>query len=230
MKAMILAAGLGQRMRPLTDHFPKPLLPVAGKPLIQFHLEALAQAGVRDVVINLAYLGDKIRNFVGSGRKFGLRVEYSPETELLETGGGVLRALPLLGPEPFLLVNADVWSDFDFTALVKRSLNQAEQGHLIVVPNPDFHPYGDFLMDAEGYLTSEHPQASELGYTFAGISVLRPELISNYCERRQKFPLVEALRAAIAQHRVTAEVYEGRWSDVGTPGRLQSLDRLLTET
>lgn len=225
MKAMILAAGLGQRMRPLTDKLPKPLLPVAGKPLLQYHFEALQRAGVRELVINLAYLGEKIREFAGDGSRFGLQVEYSPESEPLETGGGVLRALPLLGDAPFLLINGDVWSDFNYANLATLNLPKTQLGHLLLVPNPAFHPQGDFAVGRDGVVLSDAADAP--CFTFAGISLLRPELVADYARAREKFPLVEALRAAIATRQLTAEVYEGAWSDVGTPERLTALEQRL---
>lgn len=222
---MILAAGLGQRMRPLTDSLPKPLLPVAGKPLLQYHLEALRRAGIREVVINLAYLGHKIREFVDDGSDFDLQVSYSPEPEPLETGGGVLRALPLLGEAPFLLINGDVWSDYSLSPLTTRQLSTDQLGHLVLVPNPDFHPNGDFALRDDGILVDDRPDLP--CYTFAGISLLRPALVANYCQRREKFPLGEALRAAIARKQLTAEVYNGMWSDIGTPERLWALEQQL---
>lgn len=226
MKAMILAAGLGQRMRPLTDNLPKPLLPIAGKPLLQYHLEALQCAGISEVVINLSYLGEKIRQFVGDGRRFGLRVEYSLEPEPLETGGGILQALPLLGDAPFLLINADVWSEFDYKALLTQNLQSEKLGHLVLVPNPEFHLRGDFVLRQDGILLND--DVSALRFTFSGISVISPALIANYARARTKFPLVEALRAAIGCEQLTGEVFAGRWSDVGTPERLMALEQQLT--
>lgn len=219
MKAMILAAGLGQRMRPLTDHLPKPLLEVGGKPLLQYHLEALAQHGITQVIINLAYLGDKIREFAGDGSNFGLQVIYSPEPEPLETAGALLHALPLLGDEPFLLINGDVWSDFPIQSLCRHPLKTNELAHLILVPNPSFHPTGDFALDAQGWLVND----STIKYTFAGISLIDPQLISQYPQQRRKFPLGEVLRYGISQKSIGAEIYSGRWSDVGTPERLALL-------
>lgn len=226
MKAMILAAGLGQRMRPLTDHLPKPLLPVADKPLLQYHLENLQAAGVCDIIINLAYLGGKIRDFVGDGSRFGLRVIYSEEPEPLETGGALARALPLLGEAPFVLVNGDVWSDYPLGELTGRNLAPGCNGHLLLVPNPEFHPGGDFALSRNGLLVNDPKQSR---FTFAGISLLRPQMITSYPERREKFPLGEVLRHEIARGRLTAEVYRGRWSDVGTPERLAQLDKELVE-
>lgn len=225
MKAMILAAGIGQRMRPLTNNLPKPLLRAGSKALIDYHLEALATAGISDVIINLAYLGEKIRAHVGNGAAYGLQVVYSPEPEPLETGGALLQALPLLGNEPFLLVNGDVWCDMPFGEFSAQPLASEQLGRLLLVPNPGFHPEGDFALSATGLLQAKTPAAAS--YTFAGISLLRPALIARYPERRAKFPLVEALRHALAGQQLSGQVYNGRWSDVGTPQRLQALDELL---
>lgn len=224
MKAMILAAGLGQRMRPLTDHLPKPLLCLAGKPLLQYHLEALAQAGIKEVIINLAYLGDKIRDYVGDGSRFGLHVQYSEEPEPLETAGALLKALPLLGEEPFLLINGDVWTDFDLCQLSQASLAADVDAHLMLVPNPDFHPKGDFAFNSQGKLVEDVVLPK---HTFAGLSLIHPRLIRDYPQQRPKFPLAEVLRYAIARQRITGSLYEGRWSDIGTPERLYLLDSEL---
>ncbi|MDQ2077588.1 N-acetylmuramate alpha-1-phosphate uridylyltransferase MurU [Marinimicrobium sp. ABcell2] len=221
---MILAAGLGKRMRPLTDDTPKPLLKLAGKPLLQYHLESLAASGVREVIINLAYLGDHIRAFVGDGSRFGIQVTYSPEPEPLETGGAIAHALPLLGEAPFLLINGDVWTDYDPTTLANRPLRDSSLGRLLLVPNPDFHPRGDFGLSTDGYLTHAPEHAR---FTFAGISLLRPALIRDYPDKRSKFPLLEALNSAIAEQRLEGEVHTGSWSDVGTPERLHSLQSEL---
>lgn len=227
MKAMILAAGLGQRMRPLTDNLPKPLLCLAGKPLLQYHLEALARTGITEVVINLAYLGHKIREYVGDGSRFGLQVQYSEEPEPLETAGALLKALPLLGEEPFLLVNGDVWTDFDFRTLAQHQLAPGVDAHLVLVPNPDFHPKGDFALDADHRLVED---AGLLRHTFAGLSLIHPRLIGDYPHQRPKFPLVEVLRHAIPHKRISGCIYTGRWSDIGTPERLQLLEGELCTT
>lgn len=224
MKALILAAGLGKRMRPLTDHTPKPMLNVGGKPLLQYHLEALAANGIEEVVINLAYLGDQIRSFVGAGERFGVTVSYSPEPEPLETGGAILHALPLLGAEPFLMVNGDVWTDYDFAELIHKPLPAGIDGRLLLVPNPDFHPNGDFALSPEGLIMDE---ASEPRQTFAGISLLHPRLIAHYPERRRIFPLLEALKPAILAGRIEGRIHTGAWSDVGTPERLDQLKQNL---
>ncbi len=215
---MILAAGRGERMRPLTDHTPKPLLPVAGRPLIVHHLEALARSGVREVVINHAWLGERIEAALGDGGRWGLRLHYSPEGQALETGGGIFNALPLLGDGPFLVINGDVWTDLDY-----RSLRHPLPGlaHLVLVPNPDHHPGGDFFLDPAGRITN-HP-AGRL--TFSGIGVYRPELFAG-CEPGA-FPLAPLLRQAAAAGQVTGTRFQGRWMDVGTPERLAAVERWL---
>lgn len=224
MKALILAAGLGRRMLPLTRETPKPLLSVGGKPLLQYHLEALAKAGITEVIINLAHLGEQIRTFAGRGDAYGLRIRYSEEPEPLETGGAILHAQPLLGDEPFLLVNGDVWCPCDFARLTGTDLPEHCDGRLLLVPNPDFHPRGDFALLPDGQL-SLNPALPH--YTFAGISVLHPRLIENYPQKRRIFPLLEALKPAIIEGRLQGEVFPGAWSDVGTPERLQALEEQL---
>lgn len=228
MKAMILAAGLGNRMRPLTDHLPKPLLQAGGKSLIEYHLENLQRAGIREVIINLAYLGEKIREQLGDGKQFGLEIAYSTEPEPLETGGAILHALDLLSAEPFLLVNGDVWCDLDFAQFTTRALAENKLGHLLLVPNPDFHPLGDFALDKRGLLIDDHDKTHPQRFTFGGISLLSPKLIADYPDKRQKFPLVEVLRRAISNGQLTGQVHQGHWSDVGTPARLQELEDYLS--
>ncbi|MET0356550.1 MAG: N-acetylmuramate alpha-1-phosphate uridylyltransferase MurU [Cellvibrio sp.] len=223
-KAMILAAGLGQRMRPLTDTLPKPMLAAGGKPLLQYHLEALANIGVTEVVINLSYLGDKIRAFVGTGEKFGLRIHYSQEPEPLETAGALLQALHLLGDDPFILINGDVWTDYPLNKLSNYQLPDNEDAHLVLVPNPEFHPLGDFSPNAAGLLENN---AALDKFTFAGMSLIHPRLIKYYPRRRVKFPLGEVLKYGINNSRISAEVYKGPWSDVGTPERLALLNEQL---
>lgn len=223
---MILAAGLGKRMRPLTDHTPKPLLKVAGKPLLQYHLEALVRAGIDEVIINTAYLGEQIEAFVGDGQTFGLSVSYSREPEPLETGGALRRALPLLGGAPFLLVNGDVWTDCSLRELTQPPLAADQLGRLLLVPNPDFKPEGDFTLTDSNRI-SLAPSAER--WTFAGVSVLRPSLIADYAEQRPVFPLLEALRPAIAAGTLEGRVHHGAWSDIGTPERLNELDSRLQQ-
>jgi N-acetyl-alpha-D-muramate 1-phosphate uridylyltransferase len=225
-KAMILAAGLGQRMRPLTDSLPKPMLSAGGKPLLQYHLEALAKIGVSHVIINLAYLGDKIRTFVGTGERFGLNVSFSEEPEPLETAGALLHALPLLGDEPFIVLNGDVWTDYPLATLSDYSLQDDEDAHLVLVANPEFHPAGDFSPNHLGRLET-NPDLPK--FTFAGVSLIHPRLIASYPQQRNKFPLGEVLRYGLTQNRISAEIYTGNWSDVGTPERLALLDAQLSK-
>ena len=218
MKAFVLAAGRGERMRPLTDHRPKPLLPVAGKPLIEWHLEKLAAAGVREVVINLGWLGAQIPEALGDGARFGLSLRYSDEGwPALETGGGIFRALPLLGGEPFLLVNGDVWTDADFAALAARGLRAAELAHLLLVANPPQHPRGDFALGADGLVTDAEPRL-----TYSGIGVLHPRLFES--RNDGAFPLAPLLRSAMVAGAVSGRRHDGRWVDVGTPERLAALE------
>lgn len=219
MKAMILAAGRGERMRPLTDHTPKPLLPVGGKPLIQYHVEALARAGVRDLVINHAHLGERIEATLGTGEAWGVRIRYSPEGQgqALETGGGIFKALPLMGEAPFLVVNGDIWSDLDFSCC---RLASGDLAHLVLVDNPPHHPGGDFCLRA-----GRVANAGESRLTFSGVGVYHPALFAG-CQPGA-FPLAPLLRRTCDQGRVSGEHFRGRWLDVGTPARLAELDRLL---
>lgn len=217
MKAMILAAGRGVRMRPLTDITPKPLLAAGGKPLIVWQLEKLARAGFRDVVINHAHLGQMIEAALGDGSRFGLAIRYSPEPEALETAGGIAQALPLLGAEPFLVINADIYSDYDFAALARVDL-QDGLAHLVLVDNPPQHPRGDFALEA-GRLR----EAGERMLTFSGIGVYAPRLFGGI-PLRAKVPLAPILRKAMAAERVSGEHYHGRWHDIGTAERLHALD------
>lgn len=232
MKAMILAAGLGNRMRPLTDHIPKPLLCAGGKPLIEYHLENLQRAGVYEVIINLAYLGEKIRTHLGDGQRFGLKIIYSSEPEPLETGGALLQALDLLGTDTFLLINGDVWCDLDIAQFIQQpfvenKVAENQLGHLLLVANPEFHPRGDFALAGNGLLLDDPEKTHPHRFTFGGISLLKPEIIATYPDKRQKFPLVEVLRRAIIHQQLTGQVHSGHWSDVGTPARLQELDNYL---
>jgi len=217
MKAMILAAGRGERMRPLTDHTPKPLLSVGGKRLIEYHLEALARAGFEEVVINHAHLGEQIEQALGDGRRYGLAIRYSAEGSALETGGGIFRALPLLGEAPFLVINGDIWCDYPYSRLRQQ---QVERAHLVLVDNPPQHPSGDFVL-RDGRV---HDSKGER-LTFSGIGLYHPALFAG-CEPGA-FALAPLLRRAMATGAVSGEHYQGRWFDIGTPERLQQLDRLL---
>lgn len=219
MKAMILAAGKGERMRPLTLHTPKPLVRAAGTPLIEFHLRALARAGFQDLVINHAWLGQQIEDHLGSGERFGLSIRYSPEGEPLETGGGIFRALPLLGDEPFLLVNGDVWTDYDFGHLCRPLDGLA---HLVLVDNPEHHPRGDFQL-VDGRVSEA--REGEPSLTYSGIAVLHPRLFEG-CQPGA-FKLAPLLRQAMAAGQVSGEHFRGRWVDVGTHERLADVERLL---
>ncbi len=221
MKAMILAAGRGERMRPLTDHTPKPLLLIAGKPLIVYHLEALRAAGIADLVINTGHLGERLPATLGNGHQWGVRIVYSPEPpDALETGGGIFQALPLLGAKPFLVVNGDVWTDYPLARLPTTLLGLA---HLVLVDNPPHHPRGDFVLANDGRVG----ESGESRLTFSGISILRPELFAG-CAPGQ-FPLGPILRRAMANGAVTGERYTGIWRDIGTPQRLAELDRELRQ-
>jgi N-acetyl-alpha-D-muramate 1-phosphate uridylyltransferase len=227
MKAMILAAGRGERMRPLTDHTPKPLLPVGGKPLIVWHLERLARAGMRAVVINHAHLGDQIEAALGDGACWGLVIAYSPEPEgALETAGGIANALPLLGyEEPFLVINGDTWCDWNVAQAMQLPAPD-DLAHLVMVPNPPQHPRGDFVLNGRDVGAEIEAVGREPGAqvrTFSGIGIYRPQLFAGI-ERGRSAKLAPLLRAAMAEGSVTGELHPGRWEDVGTPQRLAALD------
>lgn len=218
MKAMILAAGRGERMRPLTEQTPKPLLVAGGKSLIAYHLHALSEAGIREVIINIAYLGKKIIAALGDGRAFNLKITYSDEGETpLETAGGIIHALPGLGNEPFLLVNADIWTDFPFQSLHRRLGGLA---HLVMVDNPDHHPQGDFAL-VDGVLHAEGARK----LTYSGIGLYHPALFAGYPPGKR--PLLPLLQNAMREGKVSGQHYSGRWLDIGTPGRLNTLNALL---
>lgn len=220
MKAMLLAAGRGERLRPLTDSVPKALVEAGGKALIAWHLERLARAGIREAVINLAHLGEKISQRIGDGARFGLQVSYSREPERLETAGGIANARPLLGEAPFLLVNADVYCEVDFARLKAVTLGR-RLAHLVLVPNPPHRTAGDFSL-RDGLVGS----GAAPRYTYAGIAVMSPELVGGV-PRGEKAPLAPLLYAAAARGLVGGEVFEGLWQDVGTPQRLADLESQL---
>ena len=212
--AMVLAAGRGERMRPLTDRVPKPLLRVRGKPLIVYHLEKLSRLGVKHVVINLAWLGEQIRAALGDGERWKLRIHYSDEgAEALETGGGIFHALPWLGPQPFLVVNADVFTDFEFEDI---QIAPEALAQLVLVANPQHHPRGDFAL-----IGGRIAEQGEARWTYAGIGLYRPELFEG-CSAG-KFPLLPLLQRAIAARRLHGQLFQGAWDDVGSVERLAAL-------
>lgn len=221
MKAMILAAGRGERLRPLTDHTPKPLLNAGGKPIIVHLIERLISAGFDDIVINYAHLGEQFPATLGDGSRWGAKITYSPELSGgLETAGGIIHALPLLGNEPFLVVNGDIWTDFNFSQL-QNCLKNNDLCHLVLVPNPPQHPEGDFHIDANARLKPVGPAK----LTFSGIGVYRPVLFAGLNE--DKRPLKPLLLDAMQQNRASGTLYQGKWSDIGTASRLAALDRQL---
>lgn len=218
MKAMILAAGLGTRMRPLTDSTPKPMLLVAGVPLIEYHVRNCVRAGIAQIVINHAYLGEQIEAYLGDGRRFDCTIEYSREGEPLDTGGGIFRALPLLGDEPFIAMNADVWTDYPLKKLLDKT---PERAHLVMTNNPPQHPQGDFYL-RDGLLS----EAGENGkLTWTGIRVINPALFENCSDG--VFSIVPLLKQAMKENRVSGEYFSGRWFDIGTPERLREINELL---
>jgi MurNAc alpha-1-phosphate uridylyltransferase len=215
---MILAAGRGERMRPLTDRTPKPLLPVAGRPLIVWHIERLAAAGFRDIVINHAHLGDQIEALLDDGDAWGVRIRYSEEpVGALETAGGIANALPLLGDAPILVINGDIFCDWD-VARARTAIGDGLLAHLVLVPNPGHHPLGDFAL-----LDGKVGAGGTAKLTFSGIGIYRPEMFAAI-DRGQVAKLAPLLDAAIAAGRVSGELHDGRWVDVGTPERLAALD------
>lgn len=231
MKALIFAAGLGERMRPLTDHTPKPLLVAGGKPLLAWHLEKLAAIGVREVVVNTSWLAHRFPELLGDGSQWGLRIHYSYEgTTPLETGGGMHHALPLLGNSPFIAVNGDIWTDFDFAALPVEPQGNT---HLVLVDNPPHNPRGDFALAEAGRVESD----GDAKLTFSGIGVYRANLLEDWRTvvgnaagtetDPPRFKLAPLLRAAMARGSATGTHHAGRWTDVGTPQRLAVLDREL---
>ena len=215
MRAMILAAGRGERLRPMTDHTPKPLIAVRGKPLIEWHIEKLVHAGVRDIVVNLSWRGEQIRSALQEGQRWDIRIQYSEEGPVpLETGGGIFRALPMLGEQPFLLVNGDVFTKLDYAQL---ALPAASLAHLVLVPNPAHHLQGDF-----GLVTGHVVDGVEPRLTYSGIGVYDPKLFDGCREGR--FPLAPLLRKAMATRQLSGQLYEGLWTDVGTTERLVALN------
>lgn len=219
MKAMILAAGRGERLRPLTDTTPKPLLKAGSRSLIEHHLLHLGDNGISEVIINIAWLGQQIREKLGNGEKYNLRITYSDEGEhALETAGGIIKALPLLGDKPFLVVNGDIWSDFDLSPLINGEMQ--EEAHLILIDNPEHNHQGDFALK-DGYLQ----ESGDSMYTYSGIGIYTKQFFDGLPPA--KAPLAPIIRGKIKQHRVTGAIHKGLWTDVGTIERLQTLNNSL---
>ena len=224
MKAMILAAGLGSRLQPLTKTVPKPMLLVCGKPLLQWHIERLVRAGVREVVVNTSWLGEQIQDYFGTGVDFGITITWSSEAELLETGGGIFKALPFLGDDPFILMSADIWTDFPLESFLKKNIDSPLSAHLVLVKNPEHNNGGDFSL--ENYIVGYGQER----YTYSGISIVSSQLFNSLKITSEVFPLREVLKPAISSGRVSGEIYTGDWCDVGTIGRYNNLNKRLLET
>jgi MurNAc alpha-1-phosphate uridylyltransferase len=221
MKVMILAAGRGERMGSLTKNIPKPLISARGKPLIEWHLEKLSTTGFKDIVINVCYLPKIIKDFVGDGSRWQLKVTYSEENPILETAGGIKNALPLLGKDPFAVINADIFSNFDYAKLKLINLNNSSDGYLILVRNPEHNQAGDFGLLGNDYLTFN----SNIMYTFSGIAVYHPRFF-NQIESGIKMQLFPLLKSSIPQSLIKGELFEGIWSDIGTPERLTTINKI----
>lgn len=224
MRAMILAAGRGERMRPLTDHTPKPLLKVGGKALIVWHLERLAAAGFKEIVINHAHLGTQIEQVLGNGAQWGVSIEYSPEKIALETAGGIAKALDLLGDDAFLVVNGDTYTDIDFAHCKNQAMKENRLAHLVMVNNPPQHPAGDFAL--HNHLISSNGVEK---LTFSGVGFYQPSLFSQV-EKGQPAKLSPILREAMLRQQVSGEHFQGEWHDIGTPERLEALNKKLLNT
>ena len=219
MKAMILAAGRGERMRPLTDERPKPLLKVNGKALIEWHIEALVEAGIKEIMINTSWLGGMIPEYLGDGSYWGITLAYSHEEKALETAGGIRKAIEFFADEPFIVVNGDVWCDIDFSTLLNQPTKMA---HLVLVANPAHHPRGDFVLD-KGRVQLK----GEIRWTYSGIGVYQPAMFKHLPEK-QPYPLAPLLKQLMDYEQVTGEIYQGKWLDIGTPQRLQELNESLS--
>lgn len=222
MKTIILAAGRGERMQPLTDTTPKPLLKAGDKRLIEYTIDALVQAGLKDIVINHAHLGEQFPAALGNGKRYGASIEYSSEHKgRLETAGGIINALPLLGVEPFLVVNGDIWTDYPFGQLANKTLGKTMSCHLVLVTNPEHHPKGDFALSS-GLVAKEGSKK----YTYSGVGLYAPSLFANLTAK--PMPLKPILMKAINAKQASGEVYQGEWSDIGTVGRLAALSQQLS--
>lgn len=223
MKAMILAAGRGLRLRPLTDKTPKPLLSVANQPLITHQVLKLAKIGIKEIVINVSYQAKQIIDTLGDGQAYGVKIEYSFEPTALETGGGICQALPILGSGPFIVVSADIWTDFPLERLLSHSLNSNALAHLILVDNPSFHPQGDFHLTPSGLLNLDDASHKS---TFASLGIYHPTLFKG---KSGSFPLSSLLYEYIAEQRITGEHYKGLWFNIGTPTELERLCNYLKQ-
>ena len=236
MKAFLLAAGKGTRLLPLTATTPKPLIPVAGEPLIVRQIEQLKLAGVTEFIINTHWLADRLHDFLGDGSKFGVQISWSHEKQLLETGGGIQKALPLIGHDPFLLISADIWTDFDYRDLASSPLPESEVARLALVDNPDHNPTGDFVLSTEllpdrEFSTVQMPTREESNtLTYSGIALIDPEWVASWKFGDQAFPLREPLFKAIEAGRISGYHYSGIWTDIGNLDRLQAIrDKLEVE-
>lgn len=228
MKAMLLAAGYGKRLSPLTKNTPKPMLKVAGKPLLQHHIERLAANGICELVINTSWLAEQIEDYFGDGSQFGVTISWSRESQPLETGGGAAKALTLLGEQPFLMVNGDIWTDFPLSSAITENIPVDKAAWLLLVSNPEHNPQGDFGIDKGLVNYSSKPT-----FTFSGISIIRPQLLIDYTQAhkgRENFPLRDVLRPAIEAQRVVGSVYKGKWFDIGTVARYQQINKALSKT
>lgn len=225
LRAMLLAAGRGARMRPLTDTTPKPLLMVQGKPLIEWHIERLAAAHIQEIVINHAWLGEQIEAYLGDGSRWGVNIHYSAENPALETAAGIKKALPLLGSAPFLVISADIWTDWNpqMAHYLAQSLTPANaSAHLVLVPNPEHNPQGDFAF-ANGYV---HAKSAHTNYTYSGLGVFHPAFFDQVSAHTPT-PLREPLQHALAHQQVLGSIYQGSWMDIGTPERLKQIEQNL---
>ncbi|OIR24938.1 N-acetylmuramate alpha-1-phosphate uridylyltransferase MurU [Bathymodiolus thermophilus thioautotrophic gill symbiont] len=220
MKAMILAAGRGKRMMPLTKNTPKPLLKTKGKPLIEHSISALKKAGITDIVINTAYLGEQIKTHLGDGKKFGVQLQYSTEQHALETAGGIIQALPLLGGQPFIVINSDILCDYDLSSL---ALPLNSLAHLVLINNPEHHPDGDFSIDTEQKITFNKNNR----LTFSGIGIYHPSFFKNYRRTQCALALYPLLKEAINNQQLTGEYHSGYWHDIGTPKRLELINQQI---
>ena len=221
---MILAAGRGERMRPLTDTLPKALMLINNKPLIYYHIEKLAKLTINNIIINTSYLGSVIQDQVGDGKKFGTRILYSHEPSLLDVGGGIFNALPLLGPDPFLIISADIYTDYDFNCLLNPTHTRNYLGHLILVPNPVFHPEGDFGLNNLDIIPKTHHNQN---YTYGSLGILHPDLFKDHDPSIMRFPIKPILDHAIEHKQLSGELYTGPWHNVGTMDDLMTLNHYL---